>query len=1776
MEGSENVFLALFVMEMCLKIIALGFWRERHTYLTDHWNRLDFVVVILGIIAAFDLGNFSAIRTVRVLRPLRTLQGFAGMRQLVVTLLKSLPLLMDVGVLVSFLFFLFGLIGVQLFSGALVRRCAVLDNPLAGCELCGTNATHAVIAGCAATCVLPDAPRWIVPDDSDLCGGPLVRRYPARDPHDPAGYKCPLGSFCVDFDSPNYGYTNFDNVLSAWLTIFQCISLEGWTQVMYNVADAVSPWGWIYFVLMVIFGAFFAVNLALAVLFVSFVSGRKQDEEAHPEDADREIERKENILESEEAYQEAKLLEMNEMIAHHNGSAPASPSDAAMIVAPKRAKVAPAPVNEDDDDDAKKENGSASESAGEGAPPRTPPPATPSGVGLESLELGSAAIAPLPMARGSPGSPGSVDATPWKSLGYANAQEWARSLGGEVEDVVIVDGRPTVIPPSGWKKFQRWCRRLSTSRRMANFTMFLIIANTVLMASEFYGMPDAMVQAYEIVNYVVTTYFALEMVVKVIGLKPRGYVADSFNVFDGVVVVVSIIELIISASGGDGGGGSLSVLRSGRLLRIFKLARSWPQLRKIIATILATIPSMSSLAGMLFLFIFIFDLLGMQLFGYKFIFCDSYEVMDASPTCPPGMAAEACPNRRDCYAPCSATQANQWVVFNENTGAMGPCAAYGEASAPTYLARLGESDQPRHNFDDIFWAFVTIFQVLTGEDWNAVMYDGMRTTGTWACVYFIMLVVIGNYIVLNLFLAILLDNFSGLDKDEDEDPTARRRRLAEEARNAREASRRKAAHDQHASDVANNVGYDNMGHKKPRGTPMMERLRRWRAKLRWLVTHKHFDTAMILIIVVSSCFLAVDSPARVAPDSKLKKTLNILDVVFVIIFIVEAMMKITALGYKYFHNSWNLLDFLIVVLGFISTIIEVTALSGRASTVARALRAFRALRPMRIAARSEGMRVVVSALFCAIPAIANVALVCVLFYLIFGILGLNLFMGKLHRCQDLDTGDVLAPAAIGLAETMLTRAWCKAGEHLVGCLGDARTVFYSSTADGEGGGWSCAQTAASTTAENALANREETWGGTWRCDASDATRGVLNGTVVGMDPGILGSATRSVNETTEMVTIFASGTFESSCRPEFLRSEWKTPRNYNFDNIGAAMLVLFETATLEMWLDVMYHSADAVEEGFHPRQNYNPGACVFFVIFIIIGAFFVMNLFVGVTIDKFNEMKEQAAAEHGEGTLFVTDEQRRWQQVEKMLMQVKPVKHHDRPTRRWRQVAFDVVTRPEFDLFIMLAIVANVVVMCMTHSGESEEWARNLFWANTTFTFIFLAEVIAKNVALGPLEYFMDSWNRFDASVVTLSIAGFAVEMSTDTKASYLAMLRVFRVARVLRLVKRAKGLRTLLQTLVFSLPALFNVGSVLFLFFFIFAVMGMNLFGTIKMQDSVTRHANFEDFGSSLLVLFRGATGETWNGIMHDCMITEQCMEVTATGEWLDQGDPALRGMVLNVDYVDRCTPSVAGTIFFFVCFILLCAFVMLNLVIAVILDNFESYSQKMSLPVSDEDFTEFATEWGRIDRFGTYYIKIGQFPKLLKSIRAPLGVKTLPRELQKTSLARLLFSCNVPNREGRIHFVDTLKALAGRVDGLDNPEESKAAALSACRAQEVDEESDLEEAIDTGAVRHYFAALYVQCAWKGKLARRKAQLKKLKRKKRRSRPRAEGTEDGIGSGSGSRGGSGGGSGGDHVGSSEEATESDFSNPTSSNATPALTPSNSLGRKHAASPRSFADTIGE
>ena len=255
------------------------------------------------------------------------------------------------------------------------------------------------------------------------------------DAHSPAGYKCPAGSdasFCHGgFENPNHGITSFDNVADAWLTIFQCISLEGWTDVMYYAKDAVSPWSWVYFTSMIILGAFFAVNLALAVLFVSFVDG-KQAAAAEGDESARSGEGAMSALlagedQTEDAYQEMQLATLTGKLERagtfNHGSGRKSTDTTVGDGVGATAVVE-----------------SAETSAKTFASPPTSPAsvATPSGVGASFGSI-SNRVTPLPASKmrsrtdgdAGAGSP-SGGRTPWLDEGFEDVTSWDRTsnLGG--------------------------------------------------------------------------------------------------------------------------------------------------------------------------------------------------------------------------------------------------------------------------------------------------------------------------------------------------------------------------------------------------------------------------------------------------------------------------------------------------------------------------------------------------------------------------------------------------------------------------------------------------------------------------------------------------------------------------------------------------------------------------------------------------------------------------------------------------------------------------------------------------------------------------------------------------------------------------------------------------------------------------------------------------------------------------------------------------------------------------------------------------------------------------------------------------------------------------------------------------------------------------------------------------------------------------------------------------------------------------------------------------
>ncbi|MGH0142323.1 UNVERIFIED_CONTAM: hypothetical protein FKN15_039936 [Acipenser sinensis] len=165
-----------------------------------------------------------------------------------------------------------------------------------------------------------------------------------------------------------------------------------------------------------------------------------------------------------------------------------------------------------------------------------------------------------------------------------------------------------------------------------------------------------------------------------------------------------------------------------------------------------------------------------------------------------------------------------------------------------------------------------------------------------------------------------------------------------------------------------------------------------------IVEHSWFETFIIFMILLSSGALAFED-VNIEKRKVIKNILEYADKVFTYVFILEMLLKWIAYGFKkYFTNAWCWLDFVIVDVSLISLVASTLGYSDFAAI--KSLRTLRALRPLRALSRFEGMRVVVNALVGAIPSIMNVLLVCLIFWLIFSIMGVNLFAGKFGRCVN--------------------------------------------------------------------------------------------------------------------------------------------------------------------------------------------------------------------------------------------------------------------------------------------------------------------------------------------------------------------------------------------------------------------------------------------------------------------------------------------------------------------------------------------------------------------------------------------------------------------------------------------------------------------------------------------------------------------------------------------------------------------------------------------------------
>ncbi|XP_042341586.1 calcium channel, voltage-dependent, P/Q type, alpha 1A subunit, b isoform X8 [Plectropomus leopardus] len=485
--------------------------------------------------------------------------------------------------------------------------------------------------------------------------------------------------------------------------------------------------------------------------------------------------------------------------------------------------------------------------------------------------------------------------------------------------------------------------------------------------------------------------------------------------------------------------------------------------------------------------------------------------------------------------------------------------------------------------------------------------------------------------------------------------------------------------------------------------------------------------------------------------------------------------------------------------------------------------------------------------------------------------------------------------------------------------------------------------------------------------------------------------------------------FERDCRGEFLvyerdevkaqKREWKK-YDFHYDNVAWALLTLFTVSTGEGWPLVLKHSVDSTYENQGPSPGYRMEMSIFYVVYFVVFPFFFVNIFVALIIITFQEqgdkMMEDFSLEKNERACI------------DFAINARPLTRHmpkNKLSFQYRMWQF--VVSPPFEYSIMALIALNTIVLMMKFDGASEMYDNVLKYLNIVFTTFFFMESLLKIIAFGPLNFFRDAWNIFDFVSVLGSITDILVTELGNNFIN-LSFLRLFRAARLIKLLRQGETIRILLWTFVQSFKALPYVCLLIAMLFFIYAIIGMQLFGNLKLDDSedneesaITEHNNFRTFIMALMLLFRSATGEAWHDIMLSCLGGKECDEESGNTE-------------------PECGSTFAYT--YFVSFIFLCSFLMLNLFVAVIMDNFEYLTRDSSI-LGPHHLDEYVRIWAEYDAAACGRIHYKDMYSLLRVISPPLGLgKKCPHRVACKRLLRMDLPVADDNT---VHFNSTLMAL-------------------------------------------------------------------------------------------------------------------------------------------------------
>uniref|UniRef100_A0A3Q1BWV0 Sodium leak channel NALCN n=1 Tax=Amphiprion ocellaris TaxID=80972 RepID=A0A3Q1BWV0_AMPOC len=426
---------------------------------------------------------------------------------------------------------------------------------------------------------------------------------------------------------------------------------------------------------------------------------------------------------------------------------------------------------------------------------------------------------------------------------------------------------------------------------------------------------------------------------------------------------------------------------------------------------------------------------------------------------------------------------------------------------------------------------------------------------------------------------------------------------------------------------------------------------------------------------------------------------------------------------------------------------------------------------------------------------------------------------------------------------------------------------------------------------------------------------------------------------------------------------WANPRNFNFDNVGNAMLALFEVLSLKGWVEVR----DVIIHRVGPIHG------IYIHVFVFLGCMIGLTLFVGVVIANFNENK---------GTALLTVDQRRWEDLKSRLKIAQPLHLPPRPENGgFRAKMYDITQHPFFKRGIAVLVLAQSVLLSV--------------------------KVTMKLIAMSPAGYWQSRRNRYDLLVTSLGVIWIVLHFSLLNAYTYMMGTCVI-VFRFFTICGKHVTLKMLLLTVVVSMYKSFFIIVGMFLLLLCYAFAGVVLFGTVKYGENINRHANFSTAGKAITVLFRIVTGEDWNKIMHDCMVQPPFCTPDKHRYW------------------ETDCGNYAGALIYFCSFYVIIAYIMLNLLVAIIVENFSLfYSTEEDQLLSYNDLRHFQIIWNMVDDKREGVIPTSRAKFLLRLLRGRLEVDL---DKDKLLFKHMCYEMERLHSGGDVTFHDVLSMLSYR----------------------------------------------------------------------------------------------------------------------------------------------------